>query len=76
MSVLHSPPRLAVIGGGPAGLMAAETACAAGVEVHLFEAKGHFSKPPSPLQPVSRHDGAHEHPAHQALVLLALSAWR
>jgi uncharacterized flavoprotein (TIGR03862 family) len=34
------PPRLAVIGGGPAGLMAAEAARAAGVEVHLFEAKG------------------------------------
>lgn len=35
-----TPPRLAVIGGGPAGLMAAETAIAAGVDVHLFEAKG------------------------------------
>lgn len=34
------PARLAVIGGGPAGLMAAEVACAAGIEVHLFEAKG------------------------------------
>jgi uncharacterized flavoprotein (TIGR03862 family) len=33
-------PRLAVIGGGPAGLMAAETARAVGLEVHLFEAKG------------------------------------
>lgn len=32
-------PRLAVIGGGPAGLMAAEAARAAGIEVHLFEAK-------------------------------------
>lgn len=31
---------LAVIGGGPAGLMAAETAHAAGIDVHLFEAKG------------------------------------
>ena len=31
---------LAVIGGGPAGLMAAEVARAAGVEVELFEAKG------------------------------------
>jgi uncharacterized flavoprotein (TIGR03862 family) len=31
---------LAVIGGGPAGLMAAETARAAGLEVDLFEAKG------------------------------------
>lgn len=33
-------PRLAVIGGGPAGLMAAEVARNAGIEVHLFEAKG------------------------------------
>ena len=32
--------RVAVIGGGPAGLMAAETARAAGCEVDLFEAKG------------------------------------
>jgi uncharacterized flavoprotein (TIGR03862 family) len=31
---------LAVIGGGPAGLMAAETAARAGIEVHLFERKG------------------------------------
>src|SRR5690606_21626594 len=31
---------LAVVGGGPAGLMAAEVACAAGVEVDLFECKG------------------------------------
>jgi len=36
----RTPPRLAVIGGGPAGLMAAEVACKAGIEVHLFEAKG------------------------------------
>jgi len=35
-----TPPRLAIIGGGPAGLMAAETARAAGIEVHVFEAKG------------------------------------
>jgi len=40
MPAPHPAPRLAVIGGGPAGLMAAETARAAGVEVHLFEAKG------------------------------------
>jgi uncharacterized flavoprotein (TIGR03862 family) len=33
-------PGLAVVGGGPAGLMAAEVARAAGVEVALFEAKG------------------------------------
>ena len=32
--------RVAVIGGGPAGLMAAETARAAGVEVDVYEAKG------------------------------------
>lgn len=32
--------RLAVVGGGPAGLMAAEVARAAGVEVDLFDAKG------------------------------------
>jgi uncharacterized flavoprotein (TIGR03862 family) len=36
----HSVPCLAVLGGGPAGLMAAETARAAGIDVHLFEAKG------------------------------------
>lgn len=36
----QSAPRLAVIGGGPAGLMAAETARAAGLEVDLYEAKG------------------------------------
>jgi uncharacterized flavoprotein (TIGR03862 family) len=35
-----TPPRLAVIGGGPAGLMAAEVARAAGIDVHLFETKG------------------------------------
>lgn len=32
--------KLAVVGGGPAGLMAAETARAAGLEVDLYEAKG------------------------------------
>jgi len=40
MHLSSHPPRLAVIGGGPAGLMAAEAASAAGVEVHLFEGKG------------------------------------
>ena len=35
----RTPPRVAVIGGGPAGLMAAETLRDGGVEVHLFEAK-------------------------------------
>lgn len=33
-------PTLAIIGGGPAGLMAAEAACGTGLPVHLFEAKG------------------------------------
>ncbi|MFC3551711.1 TIGR03862 family flavoprotein [Lysobacter cavernae] len=33
-------PRLAVIGGGPAGLMAAEVARSAGIEVDVYEAKG------------------------------------
>ncbi|HET9483034.1 MAG TPA: TIGR03862 family flavoprotein, partial [Xanthomonadales bacterium] len=33
-------PRIAVIGGGPAGLMAAEAARSAGAAVDLFEAKG------------------------------------
>jgi uncharacterized flavoprotein (TIGR03862 family) len=33
-------PTLVIIGGGPAGLMAAETARAAGVSVDLYEAKG------------------------------------
>ncbi|WP_411834725.1 TIGR03862 family flavoprotein [Pseudoxanthomonas mexicana] len=40
MSLLPESIALAVIGGGPAGLMAAETARAAGVEVDVFEAKG------------------------------------
>ncbi|MBN8480535.1 MAG: TIGR03862 family flavoprotein [Xanthomonadales bacterium] len=34
------PPRLAIIGGGPAGLMAAEAACALGVAVDVFDAMG------------------------------------
>jgi hypothetical protein len=33
-------PRLAIIGGGPAGLMAAETARGVGIEVDLYEAMG------------------------------------
>lgn len=37
---IPATPRLAVIGGGPAGLMAAETARAAGVEVDLYDAMG------------------------------------
>lgn len=36
----RSAPKLAVVGGGPAGLMAAETARAAGLQVDLYEAKG------------------------------------
>ncbi len=35
-----SHPSLVIIGGGPAGLMAAEVARAVGVEVDLYEAKG------------------------------------
>ncbi|WP_426661554.1 TIGR03862 family flavoprotein [Rhodanobacter aciditrophus] len=35
-----TPPRLAIIGGGPAGLMAAEAACAAGIAVDLYDAMG------------------------------------
>ena len=34
------PPILAIIGAGPAGLMAAETARAAGLQVDVYEAKG------------------------------------
>ncbi|MGH8025316.1 MAG: TIGR03862 family flavoprotein [Pseudoxanthomonas sp.] len=40
MTSTPAPPRLAVIGGGPAGLMAAEVARTAGIEVDLYEAKG------------------------------------
>ena len=47
-----------------------------GLGLDSIDALGHFSKPPSPLQPVSRHDVAHDHPAHQALVFLASPAWR
>ena len=35
-----SPARLAIVGGGPAGLFVAEIACAAGLQVDLFDAKG------------------------------------
>lgn len=35
-----SHPRLVIIGGGPAGLMAAETARTQGLEVDLYESKG------------------------------------
>ena len=35
---MHSQPTLAVIGGGPAGLMAAETAAAAGLRVEVYDA--------------------------------------
>lgn len=39
---MHTPnqPGVAIIGGGPAGLMAAETASAAGLAVDVFDAKG------------------------------------
>ena len=36
----NDTPRVAIIGGGPAGLMAAEAACAAGVAVDLYDAMG------------------------------------
>jgi uncharacterized flavoprotein (TIGR03862 family) len=36
----HVPSELIIIGGGPAGLMAAESARAQGIEVDLFESKG------------------------------------
>lgn len=39
-SEVQSSPGLVVIGGGPAGLMAAEVARAAGIEVDVYEAKG------------------------------------
>lgn len=39
-SAVQSSPGLVVIGGGPAGLMAAEVARAAGIEVDVYEAKG------------------------------------
>lgn len=37
---MHAPPHLAIVGGGPAGLMAAEVARAAGCEVDLYECMG------------------------------------
>jgi uncharacterized flavoprotein (TIGR03862 family) len=40
MTQENTPPRLAIIGGGPAGLMAAETAAAAGVAVDVYDAMG------------------------------------
>lgn len=40
MMAAHVSPSLAVIGGGPAGLMAAEAARAAGVEVDLYDRMG------------------------------------
>ena len=57
------------------GLLIAAVVVRGGLTI-LREARGHFSKPPSPLQPVSRHDGAHDHPAHQALVFVASPARR
>lgn len=38
MSLTNASPKVIVIGGGPAGLMAAETLAQGGVEVHLFDA--------------------------------------
>jgi len=39
-TALPVPPTVAVVGGGPAGLMAAETLRAAGLQVDLYDAKG------------------------------------
>lgn len=39
-TALLSTPDIAIVGGGPAGLMAAEVAIAAGLAVDLYEAKG------------------------------------
>jgi uncharacterized flavoprotein (TIGR03862 family) len=40
MTQQNTPPRLAIIGGGPAGLMAAEASVAAGVAVDVYDAMG------------------------------------
>jgi uncharacterized flavoprotein (TIGR03862 family) len=40
MTRASHPPRLSIIGGGPAGLMAAEAAVAAGVAVDIYDAMG------------------------------------
>jgi uncharacterized flavoprotein (TIGR03862 family) len=40
MTSATTPPRLAIIGGGPAGLMAAERARAAGIDVDVYDSKG------------------------------------
>lgn len=39
-ALLPRPPRLAIVGGGPAGLMAAQVARAAGADVDLYERMG------------------------------------
>lgn len=39
MNTVTAPKKIAVIGGGPAGLMAAQTAAEHGAEVHVFERK-------------------------------------
>lgn len=39
MRVEASPKKIAIIGGGPAGLMAAQAAIGQGIEVHIFERK-------------------------------------
>ena len=38
LSPASRPPRVAIVGGGPAGLMAAETLALAGVAVDLYDA--------------------------------------
>ncbi|MEP6633438.1 MAG: TIGR03862 family flavoprotein [Luteimonas sp.] len=39
-SATEHDTRLAIVGGGPAGLMAAEVACAAGIDVDVYDGKG------------------------------------
>ena len=38
MNLTHTAPHIIVIGGGPAGLMAAETLISGGAQVDLFDA--------------------------------------
>jgi NADPH-dependent 2,4-dienoyl-CoA reductase/sulfur reductase-like enzyme len=40
LRVVSGSGRVAIVGGGPAGLMAAEAACAAGLDVDVYESKG------------------------------------
>ncbi len=40
LRVVSGSGRVVIVGGGPAGLMAAEAACAAGLDVDVYESKG------------------------------------